>query len=92
MVLKYSPSLCCQCERSIEKLKTQTIKILVMKTQNQNMLMELGENQIQQLTKQVKETVAIDFEMNTSKSNFSSADLWNIQRMRRVRSGRRTFA
>ena len=63
-----------------------------MKTTNQNMLMELGENQIQQLTQQVKETVAVDFEMNNSKSTFSSADLWNIQRMRKVRSGRRMFA
>lgn len=60
-----------------------------MKTQTTNFFMDLDKNEIKQLTKEVKETVAANC---TEHKNFSAADLWNIQKMRRtVRTSRRMF-
>jgi hypothetical protein len=62
-----------------------------MKTQNTNLLSKLTSREIVDLTKDVKETVAAEYQsMNRV---FSSADLWNIQRTtRRTRISRRHFA
>ncbi len=60
-----------------------------MKTQNTNLLTELDRTEINNLTKQVKETVATN--VATHKPVFSAADLWNIQRTNRPRTQRRLF-
>jgi hypothetical protein len=54
-----------------------------------NLLVSLNNKEINQLTKQVKETVAFN---HHEQKTFGAADLWNIQKMRRaVRSSRRLF-
>lgn len=59
-----------------------------MKTQV-NFLMALTKNEMGNLTKEVKETVAVNY---TEHKNFSAADLWNIQKMRKAtRTSRRMF-
>ena len=62
-----------------------------MKTQN-NLLVELNTNELVKLTTTVKETIATTVQLVNSKSIFSTADLWNIQKMRRVRMPRRLFS
>jgi hypothetical protein len=61
-----------------------------MKANNNITLVEINENEMRELTKEVKETIAtgIDIDLN-EKPMFSAADLWNIQRTRRIRQGRR---
>ena len=61
-----------------------------MKTQN-NLLVELNTKELVKLTTTVKETIATTVQLVNSKSIFSTADLWNIQKMRRVRMPRRLF-
>ncbi len=58
-----------------------------MKTKNTNLFTPLDKGQMQDLTQEVKETLAT----GTTKNILSAADLWNIQRMRRVRVQRRYF-
>ena len=62
-----------------------------MKTQN-NLLVELNTKELVKLTTAVKETIATTVQLVNSKSIFSTADLWNIQKMRRVRMPRRLFS
>jgi hypothetical protein len=60
-----------------------------MKTQT-DLLTILSKNEISQLTKEIKETVATNY---AEHKTFSAADLWNIQRARRTtRIGRRFIA
>ncbi len=59
-----------------------------MKTQT-NLLVSLNNQELNQLTKEVKETVAFNHQ---EQKTFGAADLWNIQKMRRtVRASRRLF-
>jgi len=61
-----------------------------MKTQN-TLLPNTNNSNIDM--KEVKETVATGSHLANAKTVFSSADLWNIQRMRKSRlAGRRQFA
>ena len=62
-----------------------------MKTQN-NLLVELNSKELVKLTTTVKETIATTVQLINSKTIFGSADLWNIQKMRRVRMPRRLFS
>lgn len=62
-----------------------------MKTQN-NLLVELNSSELVKLTTTVKETIATTVQLINSKTIFGSADLWNIQKMRRVRMPRRLFS
>lgn len=48
-----------------------------MKTQNNNLFQHLSSSEVEQLTKQVKETVA---KVEHTPVNLSAAQLWNIQR------------
>lgn len=59
-----------------------------MKTNSKNLLIDINANELRELTKEVKETIATDINLN-EKPMFSAADLWNIQRTRRIRQGRR---
>ena len=62
-----------------------------MKTQVKNLLVTLDKNELVELTKEGKETVATDIKASKAKTVFTAADLWNIHRMRKVRTGRRMF-
>lgn len=53
-----------------------------MKTQNTNLLAPLKSTELTSLTSTINETVSL--ETHQSKKIFSSADLWNIRRTRRV--------
>jgi hypothetical protein len=62
-----------------------------MKTQVKNLLVTLNENELAHLTNQVRETIALDALIEKTKQVFTAADLWNIHKMKRVRTGRRNF-
>ncbi len=53
-----------------------------MKTQSNNLLETLNNNDLKILTSEVKETVCKDFKKGR-KRIFSAADYWHIQRRRR---------
>lgn len=59
-----------------------------MKTQT-NLFQEISKAGINNLTQQVKETLAIGY---NDVKQFSVADLWNIQRQRKALRSRRGFA
>jgi len=62
-----------------------------MRTDNTTLFASISNNHMNQLVKEVKETVATDVNMNSGKSVFSAADLWRIQNNRRVRVQRRVL-
>jgi len=61
-----------------------------MKTQHNNLFIQLNSKELKNLTQEVKETVAVNV-VNTNRV-FSAADLWKIQNTRRSRVTRRMFA
>ncbi|MBC7652251.1 MAG: hypothetical protein H7101_10930 [Deinococcales bacterium] len=56
-----------------------------MKTQNTNILNTISQNNLQLLTAEVKETLAINIDVNATKTNLKAIDFWNMQRMQRSR-------
>ena len=60
-----------------------------MKTAN-NLFQAISNKQMENLTQVVSETVAVANNQQTT--IFSAANLWKIQRERKVRTGRRMFA
>ena len=63
-----------------------------MKTQNTNFFQALGKAQLENLVKEVKETVATNAPHVNQKTGFGVVDLWNLERNRRSRITRRHFA
>ncbi|MCA6449608.1 MAG: hypothetical protein IM584_14635 [Chitinophagaceae bacterium] len=63
-----------------------------MKTQNNFFFQALGENQLNNLVKEVKETVATNVAQVNQKTAFGVVDLWNMERSRRTRIVRRHLA
>lgn len=61
-----------------------------MKTQLTNLFSQISKTEVENLTTQVKETLAMGDTQNSSKI-FSAAELWNIQRQRRTFVQRRAF-
>jgi hypothetical protein len=61
-----------------------------MKTQNKNTAANIEKTVIDSMYQDTKETVATNTTTANHKS-LSSADLWNIQRNMRTRTGRRYF-
>ena len=59
-----------------------------MRTQTE-ILREISNETLNNLTYQVKETLALNYK---SQKQLSAADLWNIQRRSRTLSSRRRFA
>lgn len=59
-----------------------------MNTQNTNFFKQLGQDQLNNLTKEVKETVAMGININ-NKNVFGAVDYWKMQRNRRTRIVRR---
>ena len=68
---------------------SKTFKINFMRTDNNNLFAEISNSHLNNMVKEVKETVASGIGHENSKTIFSAADLWNIQRMRRTRIARR---
>ena len=63
-----------------------------MKTQNNTFFQTLGKTQLENLVKEVKETVAVNVAQVNQKNAFGVVDLWNLERTRRTRTARRHFA
>ncbi|MEI7629396.1 MAG: hypothetical protein WCH78_10650 [Bacteroidota bacterium] len=61
-----------------------------MKTQNKNTAVNIEKTVIESMYQETKETIATNMTTANNKS-FSSAELWNIQRNMRTRTGRRYF-
>ncbi len=70
------------------KTKIITIKIPVMKMQSNTLLQKISSLELNDLTSQVKETIATEIYKTTGKV-FSAAELWNIQRQRKSFARRR---
>jgi len=51
-----------------------------MKTDVMPSFVQMEEDELRQLTAEVKETLAREFELKAKPGKFSSADLWNIRR------------
>ncbi len=60
-----------------------------MKTQNNNFYQTLGQTQLNNLVREVKETIATDSPIIINKTAFGVVDLWNLERSRRNRIVRR---
>jgi hypothetical protein len=56
-----------------------------MKTQTTNILNTISQNNLELLTAEVKETLAINIDVNSSKKSLKAIDFWNMQRMQRSR-------
>ena len=63
-----------------------------MKTQNHSFLQTLGKVQLENLVKEVKETVATQAPVINHKTAFGIVDLWNLERNRKNRIARRHLA
>ncbi len=63
-----------------------------MKTENRTFFQTLGKTQLENLVKEVKETLAVDAPTVNHKTIFCAADLWNVERSRRARMVRRHLA
>jgi hypothetical protein len=62
-----------------------------MKMQSTNLFSQISKTQVENLTMEVKETLAMGYNHNQTKT-FSAAELWNIQRQRKSINQRRRFA
>jgi len=62
-----------------------------MKTQFVNLFRELNRSEIENLTGNMKETIASPVHVENAKPVFTAANLWNIHNMRRTREPRKTF-
>lgn len=60
-----------------------------MKKQSNTLFTPISKKEVENLTQQVKETLATGLSIHNRK--FSSLDLWNIHRQRRTLAGRRQF-
>jgi hypothetical protein len=72
-----------------KKQINKNIQILFMRTENTILFASISNDHINQMVKEVKETVAADMSPENSKPVFSAADLWRIQKNRRMRVQRR---
>lgn len=60
-----------------------------MKTQNANFFQHLGQESLNQLVKEVKETIATGINLENNKTVFGAVDYWKFQKNRRTRIARR---
>ena len=61
-----------------------------MKMQLTNLFNQISKTQVENLTMEIKETLALGYNHNKAKT-FSAAELWNIQRQRKNITQRRRF-
>ena len=69
----------------------KTIKTIIMRTEFINLFAEINAQELEKLTKEVPETVAVHDHAENAKSHFTAANLWNIHNMRKERVLRRTL-
>jgi hypothetical protein len=62
-----------------------------MRTEFINLFAELNAAELEVLTREVKETRAMDAHVENAKPAFTAANLWNIHNMKRGWAPRRTF-
>jgi hypothetical protein len=62
-----------------------------MRTEFINLFAELNASELENLTRDVKETAATVVHVENAKPVFIAANLWNIQNMKRTRLPRRIF-
>ncbi len=62
-----------------------------MRTEFINQFTELNTMELENLTKETKESVAANVQVENSKLVFTAANLWNIHNMRRIRIPGRVF-
>jgi uncharacterized protein YaaQ len=67
----------------------KTFKYFFMRTENTTLFASISNDHMDQMVKEVKETVAVEINQENMKPVFSAADLWRIQKNRRVRVQRR---
>ena len=60
-----------------------------MRTEFINLFAELNAQELESLTKEVRETVAVHDDAGNAKPLFTAANLWNIHNMKRDRISRR---
>ena len=60
-----------------------------MRTEFISLFAELNAIELENLTRETKETVAKHVQVKNAKPVFTAANLWNIQNMRRERTSRR---
>lgn len=60
-----------------------------MRTQLTSLFATLNTTEFENLTREIKETVATDIQVRNVKPVFTAANLWNIHNMRRERTARR---
>jgi protein-arginine kinase len=75
-----------------QKKIVNTFNKQIMKTQNNTFFQTLGKAQLDNLVKEVKETVATGIPHVNQKTAFGVVDLWNLERSRRSRMVRRHLA
>ena len=63
-----------------------------MKTQHTNFYQSLGKEQLDNLVREVKETVATNHPVVNRKTAFGVVDLWHLERSRRTRTLRKHLA
>lgn len=61
-----------------------------MKHQSNTLFTQLNKQEVENLTSEVKETLALG--ITATHKTFSAVDLWNIHRQRRSTAGRRSLA
>jgi len=61
-----------------------------MKKTSNSLFVNLSNGQVENLTREVKETIAFELGISVTKT-FTNTDLWNIQRQARARVQRRFF-
>ena len=62
-----------------------------MKKQSNTLFAQLGENEVNNLTTIVSETLAFGFQVPAPKKVFTAAELWNIQRQKKSFVQRRSI-
>ena len=67
----------------------QPIKYFKMRTQLTSLFTTLNTTEFENLTREIKETVATGIQVRNVKPVFTAANLWNIHNMRRERTARR---
>ncbi len=60
-----------------------------MRTQLTSLFTTLNTTELENLTREIKETVATGIQVRNVKPVFTAANLWNIHNMRRERTSRR---
>ena len=73
-------------------INQKTIKNKIMRNEFISQFAELNATTLENLTRDVKESVAVETHEENTKQVFTAANLWNIHNRRRVREPRRAFA